>query len=420
MLRVALYTTFFETISGYSLVAVAETQLRMLLDHGYDPACLVATNFKIPDAPSLWRPETIDLRPVVPDMVLDQNVAPDFEERVNKVYTALQGSLGDIDVVITHDIILQTFFKEHNVAMRRYAKTRDDLLWLHWIHSCPMPGGEPAYPNDCRYTPPPGFIIYPNDSDKNLVVRTYHLTGQENRVKVCRAGHAIDPLAVWPYDRLTKDLAKKADLLGGEIVAVYPVRLDKGKNTEKVIRMIAGTKNAGYETRLLIIDWQSGGAHFQQYIDELLVLVESLGLEGCVNFTSRLDDRCSQGVPRHVVSELMDLSNVYIHASRVETYSLVVHEAMLRGCLVCLNHDFPAMRELFGDNALYFDFESDRVSRVYSPDEQGFFNDEAKRLITELKNNRAVVAKTNARKLWNPAILWRDFETLLFLRPVGE
>ncbi len=420
MKHVALFTTFFEATSGFSLIAVASTQLQALIDHGYDPAALVQTNFTSPEAPHLWRPEQLNLRPVVPFMHLDTGLVPDFEERVEAVVEGLQEGLADIDVCITHDIILQNWYKEHNVAMRRYAKTRPDLLWLHWIHSCPTPGGSKTYPENCRYTPPPGYIVYPNASDQAMVSQTYGLAGQEWRVKVTRFGHAIDPLVLWPYDKLTKELATKAGLMDGEVSAVYPVRLDRGKQPEKIIRLLAGAQRAGYEARLLVIDWQSTGDRFQRYIDELLALAEELGLAGKVNFTSRLDDRCSQGVPRQVVTELMDLSNVYIHPSRVETYSLVVHEAMLRGCLCVLNHDFPPMRELYGDSAVYMDFGSDRVSRTYAPDEQAFWNDEALRLVAELKQNRAAYAKVRARREWSPQALWKQFEPLLYLPAVGE
>jgi glycosyltransferase involved in cell wall biosynthesis len=225
---------------------------------------------------------------------------------------------------------------------------------------------------------------------------------------------------LWPYDKLTKDLVAKTDLLSGDVVAVYPARLDRGKQPEKIIRLMAGVQRTGREPRLLIVDWQSQGDRFQTYMNELLELAEELGLEGKVRFTSRLDDRCSQGVPRHIVTELMDLSNVYVHPSRVETYSLVVHEAMLRGCLCVLNYDFPAMRELFGEAAIYMDFGSDRVDRTYLPDEQSFWNEEALRLIAELGQNRAALAKTTARRLWSPDALWRDFEPMLHLPAVGE
>ena len=419
MKKVGLFTTFYETTSGYSLVAVAETQLRMLLDHGYDPVVLVQDNFTESPAPSMWRKETLDLRPVIPFMHLESGVAKGFEQRTDEIRKALEKSLTDVEVCITHDIILQSFYKEHNVAMRRYAETRPDLLWLHWIHSCPS-SGSASYPENCRYTPPPGYIVYPNSSDLSRVCQTYQLHGQEWRAIANRSAHSIDPLSLWPYDGLTKDLATKADHLDGDVAAVYPVRLDRGKQPEKIIRLFAGVQKLGYDPRLLVIDWQSMGDRFQKYIDELLALAKTLGLDGKVNFTSRLDDRCSQGVPRRVVVELMDLSNVYVHPSRIETYSLTVHEAMLRGNLCVLNYDLPVMQELWGDCAIYCDFESDRNSRTYAPSEQQFWNDEAVRLISELKQNRAVWAKTRARKEWSPGAMWKEFAPLLAKTPVGE
>jgi len=420
MKRIGLFTTFFESESGYSLIGVAETQINALLARGYDPAVLVQENFKDSERPdSIWKAEMLDLRPVIPFMHLNSGVVKDFDKRVEGVVEGLAEGLADVDVCITHDIILQDWYREHNTAMREYAKTRPDLLWLHWIHSSPSGTANGTYPHDCRFTPPPGYIIYPNATDQGRVCQTYGLAGMEWKVKVCRFGHAIDPLVLWPYDKLTRDLVKGADLFSGEVVAVYPVRLDRGKQPEKIVRLMAGVQAAGYEPRLLVIDWQSSGKHFQKYIDELLKLSEELGLKDKVNFTSRLDDRCSQGVPRRVVTELMDLSNVYVHPSKVETYSLVVHEAMLRGCLCVLNYDFPPMRELFGENGIYMDFGSDRVTRDYQPTEQAFWNDEALRLLAELKQNRAVQAKTTARREWNPDALWKEFEPLLYLPAVG-
>lgn len=419
MKKVGLFTTFYEAESGYSLIGVAETQLRMLLDGGYDPVVLVQENFQFPDPPSLWSKAMLDIRPVVPKMDLESGVHEQFEQRSKNVEEALKEGLKDVDVCITHDIMLQEFYKEHNWAVRRYAKERPDLLWLHWIHSCPSGSGG-KYPESGRHSSPPGYLVYPNDSDRGRVAGVYGLQGKEWRVKVNRSGHSLDPLALWPYDELTVDLVRNSDLMGGEVTAVYPVRLDRGKQPEKIIMLMAGVQKAGYEPRLLVVDWQSAGGRFQKYIDHLLEMADWMGLKGKVNFTSRLDDRCSQGAPRKVVMELMDLTNVYIHPSRVETYSLVTHEAMLRGNLCCLNYDFPATRELFGDRAIYFDFESDRNSREYSPSEEKFWEDEALRLISELKSNRALWAKTQAMREWSPQAQWREFEPLLHLQPVGE
>lgn len=234
-----------------------------------------------------------------------------------------------------------------------------------------------------------------------------------------RSGHAIDPLTIWAHDGLTRDLALSADLLSGDVVAVYPARLDRGKQPEKIIRLMHGVKELGYEPRLLVIAWQAFGKRFQDYIDELLVLAKRLDLENEVFFTNRLDDRCSQGVPRRTVLELMQLSNVYIHPSRIETYSLTVHEAIVSGNLVVLNYDLPVMRELFGDCGIYMDFGSDRVNRTYQPSEQAFWNDEAGRLVAEISQNRALRAKTKAMQEWTPRALWKEFVPLLYKTPVG-
>lgn len=80
MKKVAILTTFFESESGYSLIGVTETQIKMLLDHGYDPVVMVQTDWHEPENPSsLWRSEIVDLRPVVPHMILNQGVSPDFK-----------------------------------------------------------------------------------------------------------------------------------------------------------------------------------------------------------------------------------------------------------------------------------------------------------------------------------------------------
>jgi len=160
------------------------------------------------------------------------------------------------------------------------------------------------------------------------------------------------------------------------------------------------------------------GDRFQKYIDELLELSKLLGLEGKVNFTSRLDDTCNNGIPRNNVMELMDIANVYIHPSTVETYSLVVHEAILRGKLVVLNADFPPMRELFGQHALYMNFSSDRYKTTYSPDEQSYWSDEACRMLSEFKRCRNLMLQLEARTKWTPQAQWAEFQPLLYLEPV--
>ncbi len=427
MKKVGFFTTYYEARSGYSLIAVTETQIRMLLDHGYSPVVLVQEGrpddeqgivpFEQLPPPSVWNDKIVDLRPVVPAMHLDEGVHKDFKARVKAIRLVLEEHLADVEIVIAHDLIAQSTNKEHNAALREYAKTRPELLWLHWIHSRPSESKTMRYPETLRHIAPPGYIIYPNYADIAQIHRAYTLKGEEWRVIANRSGHAIDPLVLWPYDRLTKDLARGADLLNGEVVAVYPARLDRGKQVEKLIYIMAGVRSAGYEPRLLVLAWQSSGKRFQIYIDELIGLAKELEVADCIYFSNRMDDRCSQGVPRQVVTELMDLSNVYIHPSNSETYSLVIHEAFLRGLVCCLNHNLTQMRELFGNQAIYFDFGVGDIE--YLPDEKTFWEDEARRLLVFLTQDRAAWGKTIARRQWSPQAQWKEFEPLLYLEPIN-
>jgi glycosyltransferase involved in cell wall biosynthesis len=344
-------------------------------------------------------------------MHLDSGIHPEFEDRVERILQALRDNLAECNVCITQDIILQTTNKEHNVAMRRYAHERPDLLWLHWIHSQPDDTtAKRQYPNDCRYTPPPGYIVYPNSTRIPIVIRTYGLQDREWRVKYHR--HGIDPMQLWPYDRLTKSLGDAAGFADGDVNALYPVRLDKSKRPEAIIRLFGGVQQLGYEARLLIADWQSAAEHFQRYIDQLETLADKLKVR--VSFTSRIDNRCKQGIPPKIVVELTDLCNICVVPSQVETYSLIVHQAMLRGNLCVLNGDLDVFSELYNDYAIFMDFGE---WRNYA-DDQAFWNGEARRLMVELRQNRALWAKRQAAKHWSPQAMWRAFEPLLYLEPV--
>lgn len=394
MKQVCILTTFYEVDSGFSLVSVVETQLKMLLANGFNPIVLVDERWQNPKN-EFWQSYNLDIRPVLP--------AVNSENVIKRTIEVLEENLDNIDVVLTHDIILHTLYKPYYNAIKEWDIGK--ILWLHWIHSRPTSKRDTL----------PGYIIYPNASEKGLVCSSFSLQGQEYRVKVNRASHSIDPLELFSYSSLTKDLIKASDFLGGDFSLIYPRGGDPGKQTEKILYLLAGIKKAGYSFRLLVVDWQSQGREFQKYIDKMELLAEELDLLDYVYFTSRLDDRCSQGIPRRSVTELLDLSNIYIHPSNGETYGLVIHEAILRGNLVILNYDVNPMRELFEEAGIYMDFGSSTATREYKPDEETFWEDEAKRLITEYRQNRSLVAQSKALREWTPKALWKEFESLLYL-----
>lgn len=438
--KIALLTTFYD-ITGFSVTTVATNQIRQLLDHGYLPRVIVQEGMparradggpdalfpfkEIPETDpgpyNVWNSHKIDLRPILPALHLRDFAGDDFEERVGRIENALYNNLKDMNVVITHDIMLLDTYHEHNVAVRRVAHRCPNILWLHWLHSCPRQTTNLVYPEMCRGVLAPGYLIYPNYTDLGYVQRTYRLAGQHWRAKQCKASHGIDLLNVWGFRPETKKIAKESDILNADVSIVYPARMGESKQFHKIIFMLAGIKECGYTGRLIGIDWQSLGDEFIQYKDYCLDLAERLGVRDWVYFSSEIGNEMAAGVDRRVVLELFYLSNVFLHPSMIETFGMVPEEASaIGGCLLGLNFDLRPHLEIFGDMGLYFDFGSLEKKRKWKEEEgeAQFYMGEARTLIAELTHGcRALWARTQMRKKMSLDTMWPEFEPLLYLEP---
>lgn len=108
-----------------------------------------------------------------------------------------------------------------------------------------------------------------------------------------------------------------------------------------------------------MIDFHSQGEAKHAYRDDLKAIAVQWGLEGKeLIFLSEFDELSKHHSPQSLVRELFQLSNIFIFASRSESYSLSTQEAAVAGNLLILNEDFTPMREIYGENALYFKFSS--------------------------------------------------------------
>src|SRR3990167_2989267 len=135
--RVAVVTTFYTWSRAYSLTTVVEAQLVALVKYGYKPVLFVHDNFD-GDADV---PAGVEVRKVVPrfhlfDYSAHQTPAPDFNDQVKKAQDALQTNLADIDIVIAHDLLFQSWFLPYAVAIHNIAKV-SPIKWFHWTHSVP-------------------------------------------------------------------------------------------------------------------------------------------------------------------------------------------------------------------------------------------------------------------------------------------
>ncbi len=426
MRRVAVLTTFVDLLEAFSLCRVVESQLKSLLAAGYYTTFVSCDGFqprRVFANPLLrhWH------LPVYP--VLDENVAverpSEFRVAVDGIKEKLGLLLAEVDVVITHDIVFHHHYLAYNVACRELADSYPAVRWLHWIHSAPQGPRQHANgdPRSARFMPfPRSLLVYPNAYDVPRVAKHFGVGEDEVRI----VPHPVDFDELFDFHPLTRALIERYDLYAPAILAVYPLRMDRGKQPEKLVRLFAELKRMDLTIRLVIASFHSTGRHFLDYREEILREMKELGLsEDEVVFTNRielLDDvseddlrRYQVEMPHKVVVDLFHLSNIYVHPSASETYSLVCQEAAACGNLLYLNDDFPPMRDVFGPAATYVKFSSSLFTTTYRPSEHAYYAEIARKIVHAVQYEKTIQQRTRLRQTRNLDFVFKHYlEPLLY------
>ena len=413
-MKIAVLTTFYNFDRAYSLVSVAEEQLLSLLKYGYEPVLFVHDNFKDDDK----IPKGVEIRKVIPrfqlvDYSSNQPVESGFQDQVKKVKEALEEHLKDIDIVLTHDWIFQGWFLIYNLGMRE-AQPNLKCRWFHWIHSAPSP--RPAnlqYPHDCRYkTMPNSKLIYMNHYDTLRLAEMYGGVLDDVRVVF----NPLDPRTFYNFHPLVNQLIEKYRLLDADIIDVYPVSSTRfsGKQVDKVLKVLGKLKEQEKSVRFVCCNAHANAEKEKKAIEDLIHYGIEQGLtREEIIFTSLEGKEYEMGVPKEVVRDLFTLSNLFIFPTLSENCPLILLEAALSKCLLVLNEDFPALRDFFGENALYFGFSSLNVKRNYDNEDQ-YFSDVAKIIIGELNKNRPLNAFNKLKQKFNRDYIFKTQLESLF------
>ena len=114
-------------------------------------------------------------------------------------------------------------------------------------------------------------------------------------------------------------------------------------------------------------------------------------------------------VPRQVVRELFQISNLFPLLSTSEGCSLTLLEAALCKNLIVLNEDFPPMKE-FGeiDHVLYMKVSSTRCQTKYNPSEDTYFKDWAAIIWSAIENNKVLRFNRKVLKRFNREWIWQN------------
>ena len=262
--RICILTSFLGWDSTYSLCIVAAEQIRMLVANGYEPIVIVKEGFRAEDV-FAFKEVTLRYIPVVPSSnYIGEAVDETFKEDVKKLKEAVIKNLQDVDIVFTHDLIYQPESLKLNFACRQAIEEDEHvgkkIKWLHWIHSATSPQtlGKELQQNDAYFDIvskrfPNSFVVFPNAYSIPRVARNFGV--EEDQVKVVH--HSTNLPGYCQWDGLMTKLVMDKNMLTADAIAVYPIRLDRGKQVEVVIKIMAQLKKLNYTVRVVVVDFHS-------------------------------------------------------------------------------------------------------------------------------------------------------------------
>lgn len=413
---IGILTTFYELNPAYSLSTVVESQLRSLVKAGYKTVFFVHDNFKSDDQV----PEGVEVRKIVPRFLLvdyadHREPMSDLQQQADKAYEAIKENTKDVDVIIAHDLIFQGWFLPYCMAIHKLAE-ESDIKWLHWVHSVPhMQPSNLKHPHTLRYhLPRNSKLVYLNHHDVVRVAEAWNTFPKD--VKVVH--NPLDPRLFMNLHPLVTSLIDKYGLLEADIIQAYPVstpRMVDGKKVKDVIKIFAQLKKLGKDVRLIVCNAHANDKREKDTIAGCLNYANQHGLSaGEVIFTSLEDaPTYEQGVPREVISQLFQLSNVFIFPTISENCSLILLEAMLSKNLCILNKSVESLYEFGKENALYFDFGSIHKD-VNINDFDKYTHDIAQIIVSELGVNKSLCASANVRQHHNFEYILKQIEPLFY------
>lgn len=429
MKSVAIFTNFSSYSEAYSLNRVVQNQIRMLVDHGYKPVVIVGKYFE--PVQDYADPNVIIKH--IPDVPVFNEVKMDssFDRDVLAIEKDLTAALEGIDVVLTHDIIYQPACMKHLVAAKRIAKRRPELRWMHWIHSATSPytlrNLRPIfvdeYANIIREKFPNSFYIFFNAYSIPRIAQNFQVDDFDVKI----VPHPTDIKAFYKIEDDSWELIKRKNILDADVICTYPIRLDEGKQVEKVIKVIVSFKELGKSVRLIVGDFHSTGEEKIAYRNKCKEIAKEWKMtDDELIWLSEQKADWNVEVPYQVIADFMHLSNVFVGASTSESYSLITQEAGLSGVSMVLNRDFPPFRDIFGWAPHQIPFSSnidvltglDGSTTTEVKDEHQFYLDAARILNYELESNRVLALKTALRKYRNLDYVFKyNLEPLFYYEP---
>ena len=409
-MRIAILTNFNEMNPGYSLTGIIADQAKMFERHGHEVTVFVAEEEKYNDRHDNQWPE-LPLRKAVPRGDLpDYQSTSDVSEKSKQLSGRIAQLLVDeiapnYDVALTHDWVLTGQNLPYAFALLMTREETSHISFLHWIHS--IPSGHRDWWAGTEYGPN-HKLVSPSRSNLDHIMQNFRCTEKECRV----IPHIKDPRTWFDFSAPTCEFIDDyPQVLQGKVVCVYPASSDRlrTKQVQHVIEVLGAIKRRNKSVCLVIANQWSQGKRQREAMPVMEELADVCGLVKGYDFiwTSEFQaPKYEMGVPRRMVRELLQLSNLFMFPTTHESFGLVAPEAALCGNFLVLNNDLDVSKEIFWHRGKYFSFGS--LTRRFVPgDGWGEYLDQVGiAVLNRMQQEETVVTQTIVRRAYNMDALY--------------
>lgn len=414
-MKIGIATAFSSMLDFYSLTSVVMQQIKMILQAGHKPVLIVMDDFNWTVPADL---NGLEIRKGIPafhkiDYMSLEDMTPEHQALVPRISETLGAVVSDLDAVFTHDLLftgwnLPIGMAVHNVATK-YGP------WLHWIHSVP------AGRRDYWKLPDKSLLVYPNETNRILCAENFRTW----REKILIVPHCCDIRDFAVTSPVAKELITRYDLLGADLIQVYPVPIDRAdaKGVHHVIRMFGMLKDMGNVVRVVFPNAWCNVDKWRERVTGYYSLAESYGLSDReVIFTSvALGGSYEVGLPMSDIKDLELCGNLFICPTISETFGFSIAEAACMGSLLVLNEDLPMLAEICGGvgNAIWAKFSSNFYKTVHK-DEEKYYRDICKIIMHHVNSNPLFKSKTFYRKQYRREAVWARLENAILAMKAGR
>ena len=288
-------------------------------------------------------------------------VSPDFGRLRDDLAVALRRDLDGIDVLMAHNVCSLHKNLPLTAALHQLHPAPGFprlILWHHdlaWTTPRYRPELHDGYPWDLIRSDWPGatHVVVSELRRRELAAL---LDVPPERIHVVPNG--VDVRTFLKLEAQTWDFIQRLELLKAEPLLLLPVRLTPRKNVELALRALARVRETFPSARLVVTG--PLGPHNpanMDYLARLTALRAELGLADAAHFLAHLADVY---LPDAVIADFYRLADALLLPSREEGFGIPMLEAAYSH-LPVFCADIPPLRELGGEEAVYFSPDADPV-----------------------------------------------------------